>query len=110
MKTIRGANQNMNSGMRISIVFLALIASSFILAGCVSQPETTTTQSVGCPEDARVCDDGSIVVRVAPTCEFAACPMITTTTIRVNKEAARGIINESDGMDEASNDLDALEE
>lgn len=29
---------------------------------------------VGCPEDARVCPDGSVVVREGPDCKFAPCP------------------------------------
>ncbi|MBD3319325.1 hypothetical protein GF342_05445 [Candidatus Woesearchaeota archaeon] len=28
----------------------------------------------GCPEDARLCPDGTSVMRQAPDCEFAACP------------------------------------
>lgn len=30
--------------------------------------------SVMCPMDAKICPDGSAVGRVAPSCEFAACP------------------------------------
>ena len=30
--------------------------------------------SIACPEDAKVCDDGSTVGRVPPNCEFAPCP------------------------------------
>jgi len=29
---------------------------------------------VGCPEDARICPDGTAVVRVSPNCEFEDCP------------------------------------
>ena len=29
---------------------------------------------IACTEDARVCPDGSTVVRTAPSCEFATCP------------------------------------
>lgn len=29
---------------------------------------------VSCPEDARICADGTTVVRIAPDCEFEACP------------------------------------
>jgi len=34
----------------------------------------TPTEPMGCQEDARVCPDGSTVVREGPDCEFAACP------------------------------------
>ncbi|MBU4341863.1 MAG: serpin family protein, partial [Candidatus Altiarchaeota archaeon] len=29
---------------------------------------------VACPEDAKICSDGTVVGRVAPDCEFAPCP------------------------------------
>jgi len=31
-------------------------------------------EPVGCPEDARICHDGTVVVREGPDCEFAPCP------------------------------------
>ncbi len=39
--------------------------------GCVEP-----IQQVGCPEDARMCDDGTMVVRVPPECKFEKCPVI----------------------------------
>ncbi len=33
-----------------------------------------------CPQDAKVCPDGSSVGRVGPNCEFAPCPTMATTT------------------------------
>jgi len=35
---------------------------------------TKTSIPVGCSEDAKICPDGSIVVRISPDCEFAECP------------------------------------
>jgi hypothetical protein len=32
---------------------------------------------VGCQEDAKVCDDGTVVVRQGPDCTFADCPEVT---------------------------------
>ncbi|MAF50468.1 MAG: hypothetical protein CMH64_00080 [Nanoarchaeota archaeon] len=49
--------------------YFLLLFSLFLLNGCVQTP-------IGCTEDARVCDDGSVVVRVAPECEFQECPII----------------------------------
>ncbi len=40
-----------------------------------------------CTTDARRCPDGSYVSRVAPTCEFAACPAIPTASITSNLTA-----------------------
>ncbi len=31
----------------------------------------------GCPEDAKVCPDGTVVGRVPPDCEFEPCPAIS---------------------------------
>ena len=37
--------------------------------------DTTLSQNVGCPEDAKVCGDGSIVTRNPDNnCEFDLCP------------------------------------
>lgn len=30
-------------------------------------------ENIGCTEDAKLCSDGSVVVRVAPKCDFAPC-------------------------------------
>jgi len=34
---------------------------------------TTTSDGKGCPEDARVCPDGTLIVRELPDCEFPDC-------------------------------------
>lgn len=34
-----------------------------------------TNESIVCLADAKLCPDGSYVSRIAPTCEFAACPL-----------------------------------
>jgi len=46
-----------------------------------NQEELTVTlenweiaEPVACQEDAKICHDGTVVVRVAPDCEFAPCP------------------------------------
>jgi len=46
-----------------------LIPLLLILAACAQVPEP-----VGCTEDAKLCLDGTTVVRVAPDCEFEQCP------------------------------------
>lgn len=41
-------------------------------------PSSAPVGSVaGCIEDARICDDGTTVVRIGPSCEFAPCPSPT---------------------------------
>lgn len=37
-------------------------------------PVLSNDQTKGCPEDLRTCTDGSVVFRLGPSCEFAACP------------------------------------
>lgn len=36
--------------------------------------------AVACTMDAKMCPDGSYVGRVAPNCQFAACPTSTSTS------------------------------
>jgi len=54
---------------------LTLMLLTIFLIGCTSfdQP-IDSNQSVACQEDAKVCPDGSMVVRVGPNCEFEPCP------------------------------------
>ena len=54
------------------LVLIGILVSLVFISGCVREQ-----QPVGCPEDARVCPDGSVVVRVPPDCEFQQCPTIT---------------------------------
>lgn len=49
-----------------------------------------------CPEDTKICPDGSIVVRVPPDCEFAPCP----------QEKAKSRTDRADGpLDTASAEI-----
>jgi hypothetical protein len=46
-------------------------------------PETqppTFEPIIACPEDAKICPDGSVVERVPPDCEFAPCPEVAQLT------------------------------
>lgn len=40
---------------------------------CVASNDSEIPE-IPCPEDAKVCQDGSTVVRVGPNCEFSPCP------------------------------------
>jgi hypothetical protein len=53
---------------KILITLLLII----FLSGCIKQQK-------GCTEEAKICPDGSVVVRVPPDCEFEACPSLSTT-------------------------------
>jgi len=56
--------------MKKSIVAFFVIFLFVFIFGCVVQ----NPQEVGCTEEAKICSDGSAVVRVGPNCEFAPCP------------------------------------
>jgi hypothetical protein len=42
---------------------------------CTEAGGYCTYPTYGCPEDARVCPDGTVVTRVGPNCEFTSCPI-----------------------------------
>jgi hypothetical protein len=46
--------------------------------------------SFGCTEDAKICSDGSVVVRVGEDCEFEACPK-TDLEVSICSKASRGV-------------------
>ncbi len=73
-------------GAGVAAIFLA---ESNQTAPISDSPTTTATstlpvpppdQAVGCTEEAKICPDGSTVVRGGPQCEFADCPALATTT------------------------------
>ena len=55
------------------ILFLFVIAL-FFLIGCTGN--SMDNSRVGCTEDARLCPDGTSVVRLLPNCEFEECPTL----------------------------------
>ena len=64
------------SKLQIILVFLALvfIGSLFIFPKVVSHDdEVSDNETVACTEEVKVCPDGTMVGRVAPNCDFAAC-------------------------------------
>jgi hypothetical protein len=61
-------------------LFSLLFVFAIILSGCV---RSTTPPITGCTLEAKVCPDGSAVGRTGPNCEFAPCPIATTTTPEV---------------------------
>ncbi|MFQ5974924.1 MAG: hypothetical protein ACE5J5_01220, partial [Candidatus Hydrothermarchaeales archaeon] len=56
--------------MREGIILIGIILVVLISSGCIQE----TQKPIACTEDARVCPDGSSVVRIPPACEFAPCP------------------------------------
>ena len=40
----------------------------------LASKQKTASSTMGCTEDAKICPDGTHVVRQYPSCEFAPCP------------------------------------
>lgn len=61
-----------------------------VIAGCQSSAELREQEQhiIACPEDARICEDGSIVTRQGKECTFAACPVDLETSILPEGELA----------------------
>lgn len=57
----------------VGSIFVSIV---LLLAACSRQPVTPGNQDnvSGCPEDAKICADGSSVVRSGSDCQFAPCP------------------------------------
>ncbi len=84
----------------LPLIFLA----TTLLVGCVfqtpvnnQQPVDSATQDqnddvVGCPKDLRVCSDGTRLARVAPSCEFPACPALPSVYQRINTADLEGLV------------------
>lgn len=64
--------------MNNKILVITFVVLVFILGGYMylSNPKIQDIDDgVACTMDAMMCPDGSYVGRVAPTCEFAPCPI-----------------------------------
>lgn len=60
----------------LSILIVVII---FAIAGYLDyQNKLNNQKPVACTMDAKACPDGSYVGRIAPNCEFALCPEVTT--------------------------------
>ncbi len=61
----------------IGIIIVVVSVIALVLAtGIYKFNFTNDDIYFACPEDARICSDGSAVVRVGPDCEFAVCPVL----------------------------------
>lgn len=51
-------------------------------------------EQVACPADAKLCPDGSAVVRSGPNCQFAPCPSapVETDTVRVTAPLPESVV------------------
>ncbi len=67
------------SGIAIVLIILA-VGFAFVRYDkrALNNTPENPGEEVFCTMDAKMCPDGSYVGRVAPNCEFAACPVSTT--------------------------------
>jgi|GEM_PF-4051181 len=55
-------------------------------------PPADNNQPTACTMDAKICPDGTAVGRVAPDCEFAACPQDNTGKIKCSDDSRKAEI------------------
>lgn len=71
------------------VAFLFLIDTAINPDGSKKSADTATTKkstnTAACTDDAKICPDGSTVVRSGPKCEFAECPTTTNTNSTTNQ-------------------------
>lgn len=67
-------------GIIVLIIILVLGAGFFVYQYLTPKNNQlpANNQPIPCTQDAKICEDGSSVSRVSPTCEFAPCPPVTT--------------------------------
>ncbi len=63
----------------IAIAVGGLIIIALIYGAVIPNLPKTKVAGVACTAEAKLCPDGSAVGRTGPNCEFAECPMSTST-------------------------------
>lgn len=64
--------------LSLIVIALLVVGGVFLWKNKQTAPVATDGQ-VACTMDAKICPDGTAVGRIAPNCEFAACPNQTTS-------------------------------
>lgn len=79
---LKAYNKNMKKLIILIVIILIVIAGWLVYERLTTiGPGSTVTPETGvCTMDAKLCPDGSYVGRVPPTCEFAACPDVRSST------------------------------
>lgn len=62
--------------MKALLYIVALVAFISIAYLAYERVTTPSVDTILCAEDVRTCPGGSTVSRIAPTCEFEACPIV----------------------------------
>ncbi len=64
----------------VILAALLIVGGYFAFRGANQNLATGDADGTLCAMDVRVCSDGSYVGRVAPSCDFAACPPLIPNT------------------------------
>jgi len=78
-----GMKAGLTLGAAVAIgvgIWFAVASSSLPSKAPPMSENATTTEDLACNGDAMLCPDGSAVGRVAPSCQFAACPSPNATS------------------------------
>lgn len=83
--------------MKKNIVIVFLLSVIVVILALnfkfTKQEETPSPEYVMCTSEAKICPDGSTVIRTGSKCEFAACPSVDTTSTISNVEYENKIIS-----------------
>ncbi|MDD5221285.1 MAG: hypothetical protein PHV47_01630 [Candidatus Pacebacteria bacterium] len=71
----------MNDKIRILIITLLVIIITGLLVWIFwpKQESVNNSKNIVCPQDAKLCPDGSYVSRTGPNCEFVECPISSSS-------------------------------
>jgi len=69
----------------------------------------TVPEEVFCPQDAKLCPDGSYVSRVAPDCSFAECHIIEEVVAEIEEQAEEEVVEELEEIIEEDNETVEIE-
>lgn len=60
----------------VYLLLIVVVLSAGYFLSKNSKKNNSETERVACPQDTKICDDGSFVKRIAPGCEFEMCPVV----------------------------------
>ena len=101
--------------MKLLTILLSVLVAMLLVVGCTKtegdataepvvevpeQPaapaeEPAVEEPVACTMDAKVCPDGSSVGRVAPDCEFAACPEVEEPVVQAQEPTPAPVVSQN---------------
>jgi len=73
----------------IALILVAVGCAALLFVSRIAVPASPVMQ--GCTLEAKICPDGTAVGRTGPNCEFAACPMPTSTAPGAEGKSCGGI-------------------